>query len=126
MWEIVVMTKKQLDHFRRKLEEQRAIVNARIAAAGAHAREPVEDAIGEVGDDPVRDVLVDTALEVGELHTRELEEIDDALLRMQRGEYGICEVCGRPIELERLEAMPTARLCEADARRADREHHSKL
>ena len=113
------MTRKQLDHFRRKLEEQRAVANERIAAAGAHAREPIESAIGEIGDDPVRDVLVDTALEVGELDTGQLEEIDEALLRIELGEYGLCEECGQPIELDRLEAVPYARLCETDARRAD-------
>jgi DnaK suppressor protein len=117
------MTREQLGHFRHKLEAQRALVNERIAAAGARAREPVEGAIGESGDDPVRDVLVDTTLEVGELRTRELEEIEDALLRIELGEYGICEECGQSIELARLEAVPYARLCETDARR--RTDHTK-
>ena len=112
------MTREQLDHFRRKLEEHRAAANQRIAAVGARAREPIEGAIGESGDDPLRDVLVDTTLEVGELRTRELEEIDDALLRIELGEYGICEECGQPIELDRLEAVPYARLCETDAHRS--------
>jgi DnaK suppressor protein len=40
-----------------------------------------------------------------------LKEIDDALRRVYRGEYGVCETCGRPIARARLEAMPTARLC---------------
>ena len=113
------MTPEQLDHFRRKLERQRAALTPLVAEARERAKEPVESAFGEVGDDPVRDVVVDTELEVGELRTRQIEEIDDALLRIERGEYGVCEVCGRPIELDRLEAEPTARLCEEDARRAD-------
>jgi DnaK suppressor protein len=120
------MEPEQLDHFRRKLEEQREALNALIAEAMARAREPVEGGFGEVGDEPVRDLVVDTALEVGERRTREREEIDDALQRIERGEYGLCEACGRPIELERLEVMPMARLCEADARRADVEKRSTL
>jgi RNA polymerase-binding transcription factor DksA len=40
---------------------------------------------------------------------RELREIDDALRRLDDGTYGVCEVCGRPIPDERLEAVPTAR-----------------
>ena len=31
------------------------------------------------------------------------------------GTYGLCEVCGKPIGAARLEAMPAARLCIADA-----------
>jgi DnaK suppressor protein len=42
---------------------------------------------------------------------RLLLEIDDALRRLYRGEYGMCESCGKPIARARLEAMPNARLC---------------
>jgi DnaK suppressor protein len=40
-----------------------------------------------------------------------LEEIDAALRRVADGSYGVCEVCGRPINPGRLEARPTARTC---------------
>jgi RNA polymerase-binding protein DksA len=42
---------------------------------------------------------------------RMLMEIDDALRRLYKGEYGMCEICGNPIARARLEAMPHARLC---------------
>ena len=42
---------------------------------------------------------------------RMLIEVDDALRRLYRGEYGICEICGNPIARARLEAMPYVRLC---------------
>ncbi len=42
---------------------------------------------------------------------RLLLEMNEALRRLYRGEYGICESCGRPIARARLEAMPHARLC---------------
>ena len=38
-----------------------------------------------------------------------LAEIDAALARLEAGTYGTCERCGRPIEVARLEARPTAR-----------------
>ncbi|MEO0010109.1 MAG: TraR/DksA C4-type zinc finger protein [candidate division WOR-3 bacterium] len=40
-----------------------------------------------------------------------LREIDAALDRIARGTYGICERCGEPIPLARLEVIPYARLC---------------
>ncbi len=40
-----------------------------------------------------------------------LEEVDDALRKMDAGTYGACEGCGQPIAPARLEAKPTARLC---------------
>jgi RNA polymerase-binding transcription factor DksA len=44
-----------------------------------------------------------------------LDEVDAALDRVAAGNYGICEVCGKPIGSARLEAMPAARLCIVDA-----------
>jgi RNA polymerase-binding transcription factor DksA len=38
-----------------------------------------------------------------------LAEILDALHRIDRGTYGICEITGEPIEAERLQAIPWAR-----------------
>jgi YteA family regulatory protein len=39
----------------------------------------------------------------------ELRDVNHALKKMENGTYGICEVTGRPIPLERLRAIPTAR-----------------
>jgi len=50
---------------------------------------------------------------------RILQRVEDALVQMDNGTYGICERCGNPIERERLEALPYATLCVADARREE-------
>jgi RNA polymerase-binding transcription factor DksA len=44
-----------------------------------------------------------------------LDEVDAALVRLDAGTYGTCQVCGKPIGAARLEAMPAARLCIVDA-----------
>src|SRR5271165_4777706 len=44
-----------------------------------------------------------------------LDEVEAAIARVEAGTYGNCEVCGKPIGEARLEAMPAARLCIADA-----------
>lgn len=48
-----------------------------------------------------------------ELRTRDrqrklIAKIDEALMRIEKGEYGYCEVSGEPISLKRLEARPIA------------------
>jgi len=40
-----------------------------------------------------------------------IEEIEDAILRMEGGTYGTCQVCHRPISLELLESDPHTRCC---------------
>ena len=40
-----------------------------------------------------------------------LNNLEDALIRLERGEYGRCSECGKLIEKERLEAVPHAQQC---------------
>ena len=42
---------------------------------------------------------------------RRIRQVDHALDLMRAGMYGLCERCGRPIPLERLDAEPSATLC---------------
>jgi RNA polymerase-binding protein DksA len=42
---------------------------------------------------------------------RQLEDIDQALKRLDMDAYGICTSCGKNIQAARLEIMPTAALC---------------
>ena len=48
--------------------------------------------------------------EIGEA-LDELRRTEAALARLDRGEYGVCAVCGNPIESERLELIPEAVRC---------------
>lgn len=40
-----------------------------------------------------------------------LRQVEEALDRFEAGTYGICQQCGQPIDLARLEALPYATLC---------------
>ncbi len=40
-----------------------------------------------------------------------LDEVEHALVKLDEGNYGVCEECGRPINGARLDAMPAARHC---------------
>ena len=51
----------------------------------------------------------------------ELADVEHALRRLDDGTYGTCEVCGKVIPDERLEAMPAARLCLKHQAEAERE-----
>jgi RNA polymerase-binding transcription factor DksA len=41
-----------------------------------------------------------------------LKNINLALEKIKKGNYGICEKCQREIEIDRLEAIPEARFCK--------------
>jgi DnaK suppressor protein len=48
-----------------------------------------------------------------------LREVDRARAKLSEGTYGLCDECGRPIPVERLDAVPWTALCvECSRRRA--------
>ena len=49
-----------------------------------------------------------------------LAHVDAALKRIEEGTYGVCANCGKPIQPERLEAMPWVTLCIDCKRLAER------
>lgn len=42
---------------------------------------------------------------------QELARIEHALQKFEEGTYGLCDICGQPIDPARLEALPQATLC---------------
>jgi len=57
------------------------------------------------------DLIVDVNLAEVDRDVGELRAIDDALLRINDGRYGVCEQCGAPISAARLNAEPIAIRC---------------
>ncbi len=41
----------------------------------------------------------------------QIDNLQDALGRVEAGTYGVCENCGKTIDVERLEILPTTTLC---------------
>ena len=58
----------------------------------------------------------ETNLGILEMLEYELEKVNDALSRLQNGQYGVCEACGQKIEPARLERLVNTTLCANCAR----------
>jgi DnaK suppressor protein len=63
-----------------------------------------------------KEAIVDVLAILDEKEQRDLQAISRALARLELGEYGSCEVCGKGIEVERLEAIPWTSVCSRHAR----------
>ncbi|MDK2823939.1 MAG: hypothetical protein PWP71_1857 [Clostridia bacterium] len=42
---------------------------------------------------------------------QQIEKVEDALEKLEKGQYGFCDKCGQPIPEERLEAIPLTTMC---------------
>jgi len=72
----------------------------------------VLDAACDTAQDEINSQLVD-------VESRELTAIDNAIQRMDDGSYGDCDGCGKPIPLQRLQAVPYVNDCIACRRKAE-------
>jgi RNA polymerase-binding transcription factor DksA len=63
-----------------------------------------------------KDAIADVLATLDEQEQKEIQAINRALARMELGEFGSCEVCGKEIEVERLETIPWTSVCSKHAR----------
>jgi RNA polymerase-binding protein DksA len=105
-----VLTTEEINHFRERLERERAEIQARIAARNRELETaiPRDEDIGDEGDEAKVVTDQEPILAENDLDRDTLEKIDRALERIEEGTYGISEVSGKPIPIERLEAVPYA------------------
>ncbi len=63
------------------------------------------------GDQAMMDLERELGISLSEMRNRQRQMIDDALIRVEEGSYGICAECGVEISEKRLAAVPFAKLC---------------
>jgi DnaK suppressor protein len=66
---------------------------------------------GDVIDAALDAAQDEISSQLAEVESRELANIERALLRIRKGSYGECEACGNKIPLARLNALPYATSC---------------
>jgi RNA polymerase-binding transcription factor DksA len=75
---------------------------------------------GDVADRGSDDAQAEISLAISSKDTATMREIDEALERINRGNYGVCEISGELIPAERLEALPFTRHSLKAARDSER------
>jgi DnaK suppressor protein len=97
--------------FAKLLMKRRDELVPRQDQARANLNEQVIGAPGDDADVSVLDTSADYFLRLANNQQQELIEIRDAIDRMDRGVYGICQNCSESIAIERLRHLPYARFC---------------
>jgi DnaK suppressor protein len=100
---------EKLSHFKNLLIDQLRQNTEQIRTDQAAALDLYDDGVKDSVDLSVQDLNKEIALRLGERSSKVVADIDQALLRIKEGSYGICARCGQPIDERRLEAVPTAR-----------------
>jgi DnaK suppressor protein len=85
----------------------------------ARATDPTE--VRDAIDDANSAESMSESLQEGTMVTETLTHVRDALQRIEEGVYGRCVLCGRPIEVNRLNAVPWAQYCLDDQKKKDKD-----
>ncbi len=120
----VQLTDSELARFRRILEEKRLSI---VQSAQASLEQDMQLDTNEMPDEvdlASSEYIQSFALRLRGRERNFLDKIETALKKIDAGEFGVCEECGEPIGLKRLEARPETTLCircKEDQERTERD-----
>lgn len=105
------MEPKFTERFRRRLLQAREEIIGQMRQRDVSAQEIGQNGIQDLGDESATISNRHLLMSLSENERTKLIEVDEALDRIKDGTFGICEECGEPIALKRLEVIPNARYC---------------
>lgn len=89
------------------LEKRQGVTRALAAKAGTFAR------LDRIGDEDQAQYSHEefVSLRLNRMDYEQLRQVEEALDRLESGDFGICQACGEPIPAKRLQAVPWAKYC---------------
>ena len=96
---------------RRDLERQRAAILSEVGEVLTTRKS--QETFADVSDQASAEADQNFSMRIKEREQKLLKKIDEALDRMDKQTYGICERCEEDIPYERLKARPVTTLCIA-------------
>lgn len=107
----MALSKQQLSDFEKQLTAWKAELEAG-QSENVHAMTEQDQTSFP---DPTDQASVETDrnfdLRIKDRERRLIKKVDQALVRIQEGEFGICDGCGGDISIKRLQARPVTTLC---------------
>lgn len=105
------LDKKAIAKFKKILLKEREQIVGEVRQIVESSKEMGQDGIQDIGDEAANIYNKQVLLSLNENERTRLQEVDESLDRIENGTYGICEECGEPIGIKRLEVRPVAKYC---------------
>lgn len=99
------------EKYRRRLLEERESLKRDIVGRTELPPTFEDNGVLDSADSSVREHSMDLEGRLMDMKSDRLEQINAALQRIDRGDYGICVKCKKEIDPRRLDAEPTALTC---------------
>ena len=105
------MDKKTLEAYRKKLLEKQRELTAAYTKNRHYGRESDEGGTQDLADKASSSYTKEFLYSLSNTERNILEGVEEAIDRMDEGEYGTCMECGEKIAKKRLDAVPWATYC---------------
>lgn len=99
---------KEYEEVRHSLIDMLEDLDDRLAKIAHDVQEPLDKDFEEQATQAENDEVLDG---LGNATRTEIEQVKQAIARIDKGEYGLCQVCGNPISKERLKVIPYSSMC---------------
>lgn len=104
------MTTEQLDYFRELLMTWKRNLMVDVDKTIHHMQDEAAN-FADPNDRATQEEEFSLELRTRDRERKLMAKIDESLIRIESGDYGICDECGIDIGINRLKARPTAELC---------------
>jgi DnaK suppressor protein len=101
-------TMKEYEEVRNSLIDMLEDLDDRLAKITHDVKEPLDKDSEEQATEMENAEVLDR---LGNAARTEREMVKEAIARIDKGQYGLCQVCGNPIAKERLKAIPFSSMC---------------
>ncbi len=105
------MKKERVKHFQELLLKKKSELANNVSDEEREGREAVSVEAKDFADMATEAYGQEMSFSLSDAGRRTLRDVEDALVRVRDGGYGVCERCGKEIAESRLEAVPHARMC---------------
>jgi DnaK suppressor protein len=106
----MIMKNKDLEYFRKMLIRWREDLYKQADVTVTDLQEPTVKAIDPV-DQASLGATRDFTLRIRDRESRLIGKINQSLARIEEGTFGICDMCGEKISIQRLKARPVTNFC---------------
>lgn len=105
------MNKADREKYKKKLLERKEEIIAKLSEVYNESKEVESGIAQDIVDRAESSYTKEFLLSLSDTERAQLFMIDDALRRIEKDEYGFCQMCGKNISKKRLDAVPWSPYC---------------
>ncbi len=105
------MSKKFINQLTDRLKDRREYLLREVKLRLKEFKNSGTNRFSDTADIASNQIEDEIVMSIAQGEAKEIEQIDNALVKVKKGKYGICESCGKSINKQRLMAIPFVSLC---------------